>query len=196
LQRGHRARSAHRKVAWSSPGFGRIVETDFASLDDHRQLPASCSSTARRGLYVPGSTFKVITASAALESKKYTPDSTFVDPGYCTVYGKRVNNFDTTRPFGTIDLEDALAYSVNSVFCNIGLKLGARRILDTAKRFGFYELPPLETPADERRASGLYKGRRLYYPGRLDVDPPHGFGQRHVVTRCRWRWCEPSASAG
>ena len=67
-----------------------------------------------------------------------------------------MNNFDTSRPFGTIDLTSALAYSVNSVFCNIGLKLGAKTILDTAKRFGFYERPPLETPADERLASGLY----------------------------------------
>ena len=132
---------------------------------------------------MPGSTFKVVTASAALESKKYTPESSFVDPGYCTVYGKRVNNFDTSRPFGTIDLEDALTYSVNSVFCNIGKKLGAKLILDQAKRFGFYELPPLETPADERKVSGLYKGRRLYYPT-VDSEVDAGrmaFGQERML---------------
>ena len=171
----------------SSPSFDpNLVETDFASLD---AITANCRpaspllNRASAGLYVPGSTFKVITASAALESKKYTPDSTFVDPGYCTVYGKPVNNFDTSRPFGTIDLESALVYSVNSVFCNIGLKLGAKRILDTAKRFGFYELPPLETPADERRASGLYKGRQLYYP-KVDSDVDAGrmaFGQERML---------------
>ncbi len=55
-------------------------------------------------------------------------------------------------------------HSVNSVFCNIGLKLGAKAILDTAKRFGFYERPPLETPADERQPSGLYRNGKLYYP--------------------------------
>ena len=132
---------------------------------------------------MPGSTFKVITAAAALESKKYTPESTFVDPGYCTVYGKRVNNFDTSRPFGTIDLTSALAYSVNSVFCNIGMKLGAKMILDTAKRFGFYERPPLETPADERLASGLYRNGKLFYP-RVDANVDAGrmaFGQERML---------------
>ena len=171
----------------SSPSFDpNLVETDFASLD---AITANCTpaspllNRASAGLYVPGSTFKVITASAALESKKFTPGSLFEDPGYCTVYGKHVNNFDTTSPFGTINLEDALTYSVNSVFCNIGLKLGAKRILDTAKRFGFYELPPLETPADERRASGLYQGGKLYYP-KVDSNVDAGrmaFGQERLL---------------
>ena len=39
--------------------------------------------------------------SAALDSLTFTTESTFYAPGYCTVYGKRVNNFDTSRPFGT-----------------------------------------------------------------------------------------------
>jgi peptidoglycan glycosyltransferase len=171
----------------SSPSFDpNAVEDDFASIS---RITAECEpaspllNRATGGLYVPGSTFKVVTASAALESKKYTPDSTFVDPGYCTVYGKRVNNFDTSSPFGTIDLETALVHSVNSVFCNIGLKLGAKRILDTAKAFGFYELPPLETPADERRPSGLYDDGRLYYPKRdPDVDAGRmAFGQERML---------------
>jgi peptidoglycan glycosyltransferase len=174
-------------VMASSPGFDpNLVEESFDRIAD---ITASCTpaapliNRASAGLYVPGSTFKVITASAALESKKYTPDSTFVDPGYCTVYGKRVNNFDTSRPFGTIDLTSALAYSVNSVFCNIGLKLGTKRILDTAKRFGFYERPPLETPVDERLASGLYRNGRLYYPKRdSDVDAGRmAFGQERML---------------
>jgi peptidoglycan glycosyltransferase len=180
-------RTGKVRVMVSSPSFDpNLVESDFGEIDaiTANCLPASpLLNRASAGLYVPGSTFKVITASAALESKKYTPDSTFVDPGYCTVYGKPVNNFDTTRPFGTISLEDALAYSVNSVFCNIGLKLEAKRILDTAKRFGFYELPPLETPADEREPSGLYQRRQLYYP-KLDSDVDAGrmaFGQERML---------------
>ncbi len=94
-----------------------------------------------------------------------------------------MNNFDTSRPFGTVTLEDALTYSVNSVFCNIGLKLGARRILDTAKQFGFYERPPLETPADERLASGLYRNGKLFYP-KVDANVDAGrmaFGQERML---------------
>jgi penicillin-binding protein A len=174
-------------VMASSPGFDpNLVEESFGQIE---QITADCTpaaplvNRASAGLYVPGSTFKVVTAAAALESKEYTPDSTFVDPGYCTVYGKRVNNFDTSRPFGTIDLTNALAYSVNSVFCNIGKKLGAKKILDTAKRFGFYERPPLETPADERLASGLYDDGRLFYP-KVDANVDAGrmaFGQERML---------------
>ena len=174
-------------VMAASPSFDpNRVENDFGQIGD---VTADCTpaaplvNRASAGLYVPGSTFKVITASAALESKKFTPESTFYDPGYCTVYGKRVNNFDTTQPFGTITLQEALVHSVNSVFCNIGLKLGARRILETAKRFGFYERPPLETPASERLASGLYRNGQLYYPRRdSDVDAGRmAFGQERLL---------------
>jgi peptidoglycan glycosyltransferase len=171
----------------ASPSFDpNMAEENFGKIE---QITADCTpaspllNRASAGLYVPGSTFKVITASAALESKKYTPDSTFYDPGYCTVYGKRVNNFDTSSPFGTVSLRDALTYSVNSVFCNIGLKLGAKRILETAKRFGFYERPPLETPADERLPSGLYRDGKLFYP-KVDANVDAGrmaFGQERML---------------
>jgi peptidoglycan glycosyltransferase len=180
-------RTGKVKVMASTPGFDpNLVENRF---DEISEAQADCRpaapllNRASAGLYVPGSTFKVITAAAALESRKFTPESTFVDPGYCTVYGKRVNNFDTSSPFGTIDLVNALAYSVNSVFCNIGKELGARRILETARRFGFYEDPPLETPSDEREPSGLYDDGRLYYPERNpDVDAGRmAFGQERML---------------
>lgn len=180
-------RTGKVRVMASSPSFDpNLVERNFAALS---RITADCTpaspllNRASAGLYVPGSTFKVVTTSAALESRKFTPESTFVDPGYCTVYGKRVNNFDTSSPFGTIELEEALVHSVNSVFCNIGKALGAKRILDMSKRFGFYELPPLETPTDERRASGLYQGARLYYP-KEDTDVDAGrmaFGQERML---------------
>jgi peptidoglycan glycosyltransferase len=171
----------------SSPSFDpNLVENRFgriSRIDADCQAPSPLLNRTSAGLFVPGSTFKVVTAAAALESGKFTPASTFTDPGYCLVYGRRVNNFDTTSPFGTVDLESALAYSVNSVFCNIGKALGAKRILDTAKQFGFYERPPLETPPDERRPSGLYDDGRLYYPERdSDVDPGRmAFGQERML---------------
>ena len=74
-------------------------------------------------------------------------------------------------------------HSVNSVFCNIGLQARREAILDTAKRFGFYERPPLETPADERQPSGLYRNGELYYPKRdSDVDAGRmAFGQERML---------------
>jgi penicillin-binding protein A len=180
-------RSGKVRVMASSPSFDpNLVERRFGQIE---RTQANCRpaapllNRASAGLFVPGSTFKVVTASAALESKKFGPESTFYDPGYCTVYGKRVNNFDTSSPFGNVDLTNALAHSVNSVFCNIGKELGAKRILDTARRFGFYEDPPLETPSDEREPSGLYDDGRLYYPKEdRDVDAGRmAFGQERML---------------
>jgi peptidoglycan glycosyltransferase len=177
-------------VMASSPSFDpNVVETSFQRIS---RITADCRPASpllnrgSAGLFVPGSTFKVITASAALESKKFTPESTFYDPGYCIEYGKQVHNFaDQSGPevFGTISLADGLVHSVNSVYCNIGKALGAKRVLETARRFGFYERPPLETPADERLPSGLYEHGELYYP-HLDsqVDPGRmAFGQERML---------------
>ena len=180
-------RTGRVRVMVSSPSYNpNDVEESFGRIEKIRAdcTPASpLLNRASQGLYPPGSTFKVVTASAALDSGRYTPASTFVDPGYCTVYGKRVNNFDTNSPFGTVSLATALQYSVNSVFCNIGLALGAKRIVKQAKAFGFYERPPLETPESERLPSGLYRNRELYDPKRdRDVDAGRlAFGQERLL---------------
>jgi len=174
-------------VMASSPTYNpNLVENHFEKIDN---VTANCRpaapliNRATQGLYAPGSTFKVVTTSAALESNRFTPDSTFYDPGYCTVYGKRVNNFDTSSPFGNVTLAQGLQHSVNSVFCNIGKALGAKRILDQAKKFGFYERPPLETPDGERYPSGLYRNHELWYPARdQDVDAGRmAFGQERML---------------
>jgi peptidoglycan glycosyltransferase len=180
-------RTGRVRVMVSSPSYNpNDVEANFGRIEKIRAActPASpLLNRATQGLYPPGSTFKVVTASAAIDSRKYTPSSTFVDPGYCTVYGKRVNNFDTSRPFGTVSLATALQFSVNSVFCNIGLKLGAKQLVKQAKKFGFYERPPLETPDSERLPSGLYRNGRLYDPRRdRDVDAGRmAFGQERLL---------------
>ena len=147
-----------------------------------KTLMAALLATA--GLYTPGSTFKVITAAAALDTGTFKPDSTFDDPGYCIEYGKKVSNFaDQSGPeqFGHLTLFTALEHSVNSVFCKIGMALKAKVILGYAKRFGFYSLPPLETPAGERTASGLWQHGKLFFPKHnYQVDNGRlGFGQEH-----------------
>jgi peptidoglycan glycosyltransferase len=147
---------------------------------------------ATQGLYPPGSTFKLVTASAALDSGAFAPYSGFYDPGYCTEYGQRVSNAGNpdspggAEIFGSINLARALEHSVNSVFCQIGMRLGAGKILDYAKRYGFYSSPPLDTPSDTIAPSGLYKHNRLFNPTNptTQVDPGRlAFGQdRMVVT--------------
>jgi penicillin-binding protein A len=144
---------------------------------------AALVNRAADGLYAPGSTFKVVTMAAALESGRWNLDSTFVDPGYCEEYGKRVENYDTSRPFGRVDFLQSLQYSINSVFCNIGKELGGLRILAEAKQMGFYSKPPLELPTNERQASGLYRRGELFEPTDPNaVDPGRlAFGQERLL---------------
>ena len=145
---------------------------------------------ATQGLFPPGSTFKTITAAAALDDGVYTPGLDLQRPGYCTEYGKQVHNaLDQNGPeaFGLVNFVQAYEHSINAVFCNIGQKLGARRVLEEAKKFGFYSVPPLETPADARSASGLYHHGKLFDPssssGYSRVDPGRlAFGQEAMLT--------------
>ena len=174
-------------VMASSPTYDpNLVENAFGRITSTRadcKRPDALLNRATAGLYAPGSTFKVLTAAAAIDSGRYTAESSFVDPGYCEVYGKRVNNYDTSSPFGRVDLKAALKFSVNSVFCNIGKAMGATLLIDYAKRFGFYSTPPLETPSNERAPSGLYKGTELFDPEEdTEVDPGRfAFGQERLL---------------
>jgi penicillin-binding protein A len=177
-------------VMATSPRYDpNLVERHFDQIA--RRAHGNCSSAAplvnraTAGLFTPGSSFKILTAAAALDSGTFKPDSSFYDPGYCTEYGKRVYNFaDQSGPeqFGNVTLAAALQHSINAVFCEVGKRLGARKILEYAKRFGFYSAPPLETPDDERRASGLYQKGRLFYPKHdYQVDPGRlAFGQERL----------------
>jgi peptidoglycan glycosyltransferase len=134
----------------------------------------------------------MVTAAAALDSGAYTPNSRFYDPGYCTEYGNRVSNAgnpDQTGPeaFGNVSLAQGFEHSINSVFCNVGKHIGGLKILEYAKRFGFYSLPPLETPPNTSAASGLYKydknGRRLWRPtSNTQIDSGRlAFGQWNML---------------
>jgi penicillin-binding protein A len=141
---------------------------------------------ATAGRYQPGSTFKMVTAAAALDTGRFTPSSPFYDPGYCIEYGKQVRNAgnpEAPETFGHVDLSTGFEHSINSVFCNVGKALGAGTVLRYAKRFGFYSPPPLETPENERVASGLYQHGRLFDPKQpqFQVDPGRlAFGQERL----------------
>jgi penicillin-binding protein A len=176
-------------VMATSPTYNpNLVENRF-NLATKTRLPcgAPLVNRATSGKYPPGSTFKMVTAAAALDTGRFTPDSHFYDPGYCVEYGKQVRNAgnpEAPETFGNVNLATGFEHSINSVFCNVGKALGAGTVLEYAKRFGFYSLPPLELPENERVESGLYDHGRLFDPKHPDtqVDPGRlAFGQERLA---------------
>jgi len=165
-----------------------LIEKRFG-VATRTSLPcgAPLLNRATVGKYPPGSTFKMVTAAAALDTGRFTPDSPFYDPGYCEEYGKQVRNAgnpEAPETFGHVNLTLGFQHSINSVFCNVGKTLGVGVVLDYAKRCGFYSLPPLELPESERVASGLYNPGRLFDPKHPDtqVDPGRlAFGQERLA---------------
>jgi peptidoglycan glycosyltransferase len=176
-------------VMASTPSYDpNLVERRFNRIT---RITGPCRPAApllnrtTQGLFIPGSIFKVVTATAALDSGRFSPESEFDDPGYCIEYGQRVFNYsDQGSPsgYGRVTFADALENSINSVFCNIGKELGPNPILDYSERFGFYEEPPLELPSDEVTPSGLYRRGTLFRPNDPNqVDPGRlAFGQERL----------------
>jgi peptidoglycan glycosyltransferase len=110
---------------------------------------------ATQGRYPPGSTFKVVTAAAGLESDTITPETTINAPGVIIDEGKELRN-DFTEDFGPITLDTALTNSVNTWFGQLGQQVGQDQLFETMEKFGFNTRPPIDLPEDELLPSGVY----------------------------------------
>ena len=114
---------------------------------------------ATQGLYPPGSTFKVVTAAAGLESGVITPETTIDAPGTIIDEGHELNN-DFDKDWGSIPLDTALTNSVNTWFGQLGQKVGQDGLFETMQKFGFNSTPAIDLPADEVEKSGVYGENR------------------------------------
>jgi peptidoglycan glycosyltransferase len=127
--------------------------------------------------YAPGSTFKVVTATAAIDTGQFTPESTVSGRNGVLVSGVPLSN-DEHESFGEITLTQALTHSVNTVWAQVAEKLGKRTLGRYMNRFGFDRKPRLDYPADQMSSSGEYVGPALIAPTSPRVDVGRlGIGQ-------------------
>lgn len=126
-----------------------------------------------QGLYPPGSTFKIVTASDALDAGTIAMQSTFTDPGRLAV-GNYVVHDDAGEATGTQDLAGAFALSSNVDFAQIALKLGVDRWFTYAARWGLGGPVDFDLPVARDR---LPKKEDVY-PGIL---AQLGFGQANLL---------------
>lgn len=98
-------------------------------------------------IYEPGSPFKIMTASAALEEGLVYPQEWFNDIGYAEVAGRKIKNW-TNKPFGNITFTEAVEQSVNSVFITMGQRLGPVKFTDYIDAFGFGRKTGIDLPGE------------------------------------------------
>jgi peptidoglycan glycosyltransferase len=175
LQSASQIGSPKGSVVALNPRTGAVlVMAALPSYDDNRpDATGPNTSTFNRSTqagYPPGSTFKVLTAVAAIDSGKFTPSSTVNGNSPVTISGVPLSN-DGNQSFGTIDLTTALTFSVNTVWAQVAETVGRRTMTDYMQRFGFYSKPPLDYPPDELNASRPYAPNgRPYAPGSPNED--------------------------
>jgi peptidoglycan glycosyltransferase len=166
------------KAMASYPGYDpSALRTPSAkrSLDTDRDSPMF--NRATQSAYAPGSTFKVVTAVAALDSGKYTPGSTLSGKSPIKISGVPLANFNGEQ-FGVIDLTTALTHSVNTVWAQVAVAVGKGKLASTMDKLGFDREPPVDYPSSQMRPSGEYKGGRLLSPLSRFVDVGRmGIGQ-------------------
>ena len=166
------------EVMASTPGYdanGLDRRGRFAALNRDPGSPVFNRST--QSSYPPGSTFKVVTDIAAIDSGKYTPDSTVSGRNGKIISGVPLQN-DNGESFGDIPLTEALTFSVNTVWAEVAETVGKTTMGRYMTRLGFYSRPPLDYPADQRQASGEYRNGRLLSPLSRFIDVGRmGIGQ-------------------
>jgi peptidoglycan glycosyltransferase len=151
------------RVAAAIPSFDpNLVPGNLAELNGNPAAPLL--NRATQGQYPPGSTFKVITAAAALDSGAIDPQTLIDSPPSLTIQGQPLANFGNTG-FGQIDVRRALTSSVNTFFARLGEQVGQNTLFEYMDRFGFNSKPEIDLPKDELSVSGVFQGGKLLRSG-------------------------------
>jgi peptidoglycan glycosyltransferase len=155
------------------------VPLELTELNQN-DLESPLLNRATQGRWPPGSTFKVVTAAAGLDSGEIGLDTTIDAPGTIDVQGQPVSN-SGGQDFGSIGLDTALTNSVNTWFAQLGEQIGAETLFEYMEAFGFGSTPAIDLPADQVETSGVFAENELL--GRGDaVDVARiAFGQERLL---------------
>jgi peptidoglycan glycosyltransferase len=148
-------RSGRVRVLASNPPYDpNRVPYELSKLNTN-EIETPLFDRATQGQYPPGSTFKVVTAAAGLESGTITPETPIDAPGELEVEGTPLrNDFGISWPGATLDT--ALTNSVNTWFGQLGQRLGEDTLFEYMERFGFNSTPAIDLPPDEVSKSGVF----------------------------------------
>ena len=163
-----------------------ISEKDWKKMSSDEQntkLQQTWNNRAITSTYEPGSVFKIITAAAGLEENLVEPDAqnVFTCKGHETISGVKIYCSDSSG-HGKLSLRDALKYSCNPAFMQLGKKIGAATLYRYFDAFGFFDTTGFADIGD----SGSSGERSGYFWDLSDVGSVElatmSFGQRFRVT--------------
>lgn len=166
------------EVMASTPSYDANALSSTSAYERLTREPSSpLVNRATQFGYAPGSTFKVVTAVAAIDSGQYTPESTVDGRNEVPISGVPLKN-DNNESLGQITLTEALAKSVNTVYAQVAEQVGKQTMARYMSRFGFDRKPRLDYPAEEMSSSGEYRNGRLLATTSAYVDVGRmGIGQ-------------------
>lgn len=154
------------------------VWDSLSDSDKTKQMQAMWRNKAVTDTYEPGSTFKLYTASAALEEGIAKPDEkgAFNCTGSIEVAGVRIKCWRHYRPHGSQSLREALMNSCNPVFIGLGEKIGVKTYYEYLRKFGFLKKTGIDLPGE---ASSIFLKEEKVGPVELATI---AFGQRFEIT--------------
>ncbi|MBN1460956.1 MAG: penicillin-binding protein 2 [Armatimonadetes bacterium] len=138
------------------PNTGEVLalacQPGFDPNEFWRYPKANWTSHAVTSPYEPGSTFKVITACAAIEEGVMANGETYTCTGTKSIGARTVScaQHGGKRDHGTVDLDDIIVHSCNTGVATVALELGARRLHEWVERFGFGEETGIELAGESR----------------------------------------------
>jgi len=142
------------RVMVSQPPYDpNLVPDQLPELNQDPESPLLNRTT--QGQYPPGSTFKLVTAAAALDSGAVGIDTLIDAPATLNVQGQPLANSGGSS-FGEIDITTALTNSVNTFFAKLGRRVGEETLYEYMDRFGFNSRPEIDLPADQLSVSGVF----------------------------------------
>jgi peptidoglycan glycosyltransferase len=150
-----------RVLASNPPYDPNRVPEHLAALN--RDPSSPLLDRATQGQYPPGSTFKVVTAAAGLDSGTITQQTAFAAPSPLEIQGQPLQN-DFNQSFPPITLDTALTNSVNTWFAQLGQKLGQDTLFEYMDRFGFNSTPAIDLPSSQVYKSGVFSEGELLGP--------------------------------
>ena len=123
------------------------IETELSEEEKQNALNKMWRNQCINDTYEPGSTFKIITASAALEEGKVSLSDQFNCPGYKIVEDRRIR-CHKVGGHGAEDFTHGIMNSCNPVFIEIGLRIGSDRFCDYFEQFGLLSRTNIDLPGE------------------------------------------------